>query len=59
MVRGLTGTMLQAGRGKISVDEIRNIILAGDCSRADFSVPSQGLFLVKVDYPESVLHQLI
>jgi tRNA pseudouridine38-40 synthase len=57
MVRGLTGTMLQAGRGKISVDEIRNIILAGDCSRADFSVPSQGLFLVKVEYPESVLQQ--
>lgn len=55
MVRGLTGTMLQAGRGKISLDEMRDIINAGDCSRANFSVPSKGLFLVNVTYPPTVL----
>ncbi len=54
MVRGLTGTMLRAGRGKISVDDFINIIQAKDCSQADFSVPPQGLFLTSVLYPKSV-----
>ena len=52
MVRGLTGTMLQVGRGKISLEEFKNIIEARDRSRADFSVPGHGLFLTKVVYPE-------
>lgn len=55
MVRGLTGTMLQAGRGKISLDGLRDIINARDCSQANFSVPSKGLFLVNVSYPPSIL----
>jgi tRNA pseudouridine38-40 synthase len=53
MVRGLVGTMLQVGRGKIDVKELRNIIEAKDCRRADFSVPGHGLFLQKVEYPEN------
>lgn len=55
MVRGLTGTMLQAGRGKISLNELRDIITIRDCSKANFSVPSKGLFLVNVSYPPSIL----
>lgn len=55
MVRGLTGTMLQAGRGKISLDDMREIINSGDCSKANFSVPPKGLFLVNVSYPSSIL----
>lgn len=55
MVRGLTGTMLQAGRGKISLNELRDIINARDCSKANFSVPSKGLFLVKILYPTPIL----
>jgi tRNA pseudouridine38-40 synthase len=54
MVRGLTGTMLQVGRGKISLEQFRDIIEAHDCTRADFSVPGHGLFLIKVDFPEEV-----
>lgn len=50
MVRGLVGTMLQAGRGKISLAQFREIIEAKDCTRADFSAPPQGLFLARVDY---------
>lgn len=53
MVRGLVGTMLQAGRGKITVQEFRDIIEARDCMRADFSVPGHGLFLMHVIYPEN------
>jgi tRNA pseudouridine38-40 synthase len=51
MVRGLTGTMLQVGRGKIGIDDLRTIIEAKDCTRADFSVPGHGLFLSEVQYP--------
>ncbi len=51
MVRGLTGTMLQVGRRKISIDDLQNIIEAKDCTRADFSVPGHGLFLNRVEYP--------
>lgn len=51
MVRGLVGTMLQVGRGKMSMDDFRAAIEARDCSRADFSAPARGLFLVEVAYP--------
>jgi len=50
MVKGLVGTMLQAGRGKLSVDGLRAIIEGKDCTRADFSVPSHALFLCKVEF---------
>jgi tRNA pseudouridine38-40 synthase len=50
MVRGLVGTMLKAGVGKISIDEFCSIIESKDCTKADFSVPPQGLFLLAVRY---------
>jgi tRNA pseudouridine38-40 synthase len=52
MVRGLTGTMLQVGRGKCSIEQFRDIILAKDCTKANFAVPAHGLFLTRVAYPE-------
>lgn len=51
MVKGLVGTMLLAGKKKISLEEFSTIINAKDCTKADFSVPADGLFLVKVAYP--------
>lgn len=51
MVRGLVGTMLQVGSGKISLQRLEEIIQGKDCTKADFSVPPQGLFLVEVTYP--------
>lgn len=50
MVKGLVGTMLRVGRGVITLEDFRAIILAKDCSMADFSVASHGLFLVRVEY---------
>lgn len=50
MVRGLVGTMLLAGRGKITIDEFSAIIQAKDCTKADFSAPAHGLFLKKVQF---------
>lgn len=55
MVRGLVGTMLRVGTGKLSLEGFRQVIESRDCTRADFSVPPQGLFLVKVHYPEGLL----
>jgi tRNA pseudouridine38-40 synthase len=51
MVRALTATMLKVGRGKLSLDEFHEIIRAKDCTKASFSVPSHGLFLIAVEYP--------
>jgi tRNA pseudouridine38-40 synthase len=53
MVRGLVGTMLKAGAGKISLNDFIAIIENKNPSAADFSVPPQGLFLVNVEYPNS------
>lgn len=50
MVRGLVGTMLRVGAGKITVDDFYKIIEMRDCSKANFSVPAQGLFLIDVQY---------
>jgi len=52
MVRGLVGTMLRVGTGKLSPADFVAIIKAGDQSRVDFSAPPQGLFLTGVKYPE-------
>lgn len=54
MVRGLVGTMLKAGRGQISLEALRSVIEAKDCSRADFSTPPQGLFLNRVFYNDKL-----
>ncbi len=51
MVRGLVGTMLRVGKKKISIKQFVDIINAKDCTKADFSVPPQGLFLKKVEFP--------
>ncbi len=56
MVRGLVGTMLQVGRGIISISEFEKIIAAGDCTRANFSTPAKGLFLTAVEYPSSIIN---
>ena len=52
MVRGMVGTMLQVGRGKISVERFREIIETKEQSEVDFSVPGYGLCLERVEYVE-------
>lgn len=54
MVRAIMGTLLEAGKNKINVDDFRQIILAKDRGRAGFSVPAHGLFLEDITYPESI-----
>lgn len=50
MVRSVTGTLLDVGRGKLSIDDLRRIIEQKDRCAAGVSMPPQGLFLTKVDY---------
>jgi tRNA pseudouridine38-40 synthase len=52
MVRAIVGTMIEAGKGKISPDEIHAIIEQKDRRAAGFSAPANGLFLHRVEYPE-------
>lgn len=54
MVKGLTGTMLRVGTGKISIKEFTGIIQKKDPSKADFSPPSHGLFLVGVNFGRGI-----
>lgn len=54
MVRSLVGTLLEAGRGKISPEEFMKIVEARDRRRAGQSAPAQGLFLVDIGYDPPV-----
>lgn len=54
MVRAITGTLLEVGHGKITVQDFRHIIEAKDRCRAGTSVPAEGLALVDVAYPDSI-----
>lgn len=56
MVRAIVGTLLKVGRGKISVDDFRNIIERRDRCAAGDSAPAHALFLHDIRYdmpPES------
>jgi tRNA pseudouridine38-40 synthase len=55
MVKALVGTQLLVGRGKINLEDFEQIILSKDCTQADFSPPSYGLFLEKVIYQPALL----
>lgn len=54
MVRSITGTLINAGRGKLSPDDFRNIIQRKDRSKAGTSLPAKGLYLTDVKYPEDI-----
>ncbi|MBC7829256.1 MAG: tRNA pseudouridine(38-40) synthase TruA [Chitinophagaceae bacterium] len=53
MVRGLVGTMLHIGRGKMQLDQFRKIIEDKNSSLVDFSAPAKGLFLEEVIFAEN------
>lgn len=50
MVRILAGTLISVAEGKISPDEITDIIQSRDRSRAGMTAPAHGLYLNKVQY---------
>ncbi|RLD69133.1 MAG: tRNA pseudouridine(38-40) synthase TruA [Bacteroidetes bacterium] len=54
MVRAITGTLMDVGLKKLSVDDFRKIIESKNRSNAGFSVPAHGLFLTGIEYPEGM-----
>ena len=54
MVRAIVGTLLLVGRGKLSVDDFRNIIEKKERCAAGDSAVAEALFLSEVKYPEYI-----
>ena len=50
MVRGIMGTLVDAGLGKLCAEDMRAILQAHDRSQAGVTAPPQGLFLKQVRY---------
>lgn len=50
MVRAIVGTLIDVGRGKISLDEFKQVIEGKSRSDAGESMPAKGLFLYDVEY---------
>ena len=54
MARVISGTLLEVGRGKRSVDEITRILESGDRKLAGATAPAEGLYMLSVLYDEPV-----
>ena len=54
MVRAIVGTLLNIGLSKIAVSDMHKILASKDRSEAGFSVPSKGLYLTEVLYPDNI-----
>ena len=54
MVRAIVGTLLEVGRGKLSIEGFRKVIEQQDRGKAGTSAPGNALFLVNVEYPASI-----
>jgi len=54
MVRAIVGTLMEVGRGKLSIEGFQQIIDSKDRCAAGDSAPAQGLFLYKIVYPENL-----
>src|SRR5262249_52151189 len=54
MVRNIVGTLIEVGRGNISVEEIASILKARDRSAAGPTAPARGLHLICVNYASDV-----
>jgi tRNA pseudouridine38-40 synthase len=59
MVRALVGTLVLAGRDKISTSEIEEIIIKKDRGVAGASAKAGGLFLSGIEYSEEVQKQFV
>ncbi len=51
MVRTLVGTLLEVGKGKLTVQDFQAIIESKDRTKAGKAAPPEGLFLTQVKYP--------
>lgn len=54
MVRAVVGTLVEVGRGKMTIGDFKKVIENKDRCKAGSSVPGHALFLVDVGYPEEL-----
>ena len=54
MVRAITGTLLDVGKGKITIDQFKEIINSKNRCNASMSVPAKGLFLTGIEYSNQI-----
>ena len=52
MVRAVVGTLFEVGRGRMTQDQFAEVVAAHNRSAAGQSAPAQGLYLVRVEYPQ-------
>ncbi|MFC2176102.1 tRNA pseudouridine(38-40) synthase TruA [Bacteroidota bacterium] len=57
MVRAVVGTMLEIGMNRISLNELKTILISGSRSDAGPSVPAHGLYLTAVEYPPEIFQR--
>lgn len=50
MVRNIVGTLVEAGKGKRTPQEVAKILSSRDRTKAGICAPAHGLFLLSVDY---------
>lgn len=50
MVRAIVGTLFEVGRGRLSLDEFREVVASGSRSNAGMSMPAHALFLWDIKY---------
>jgi len=53
MVRAITGTLVQVGRGRMTADELTGVLEEGTRDDAGETAPACGLYLMQVEYDES------
>ena len=59
MVRNIVGTLMEIGSGKRQAEEVSRLFEKKDRRFAGLTAPPQGLFLVKVEYPDLTAPQKI
>ncbi|RNI26891.1 tRNA pseudouridine(38-40) synthase TruA [Rufibacter latericius] len=57
MVRLVVGTLLDVGKGKLTVAQFRTLIERQDRSLSSGAAPAEGLFLHRVEYPKGYFEQ--
>jgi tRNA pseudouridine38-40 synthase len=50
MVRNMVGTLLELGRGRLSLEDFERLFQCRDRTQAGFTAPARGLVLVRVRY---------
>ena len=54
MVRAIVGTLIEIGLKKKTIEDLHEIIISKNRSKAGYSVPAQGLFLTRIEYQASI-----